>query len=398
MNVSLLDLNKQYENLKPQIKQAIDQVLDSQAFIMGNEVHELESAVASLTETKHAIACASGSDALLLALMGLEVEAGDLILTTPYTFFATGGAIARLGAIPVFLDIENDSYNLDPKHVLSFMEGRHPLNKKEGMSPSAVKGIMPVHLYGQTADMRALSNLAKRYGIFLVEDAAQAIGAKYQGQQVGSFGQAACFSFFPSKNLGAYGDAGMIVTNDDALAERFALLRLHGAKPKYHHKFVGINSRLDTIQAAVLNVKLPHLLSWSSQRKDVADTYRNLFESLGIVAPKATDLTDNTLVLPAAPYGTEENGGKHIYHQFVIRVNKRDELQQFLKDKGIGTAIYYPIPLHEQECFAHLGYSPSDCPNASSAAKQTLALPIYPELERIQIEYVVNCINQFLNT
>jgi len=397
MNVPLLDLHKQYETLKVPIKEAIDQVLDSQAFIMGNHVQELEKEVAEFTGCKHAIACASGSDALLISLMGLNVKPGDLVLTSPYTFFATGGAISRLGATPVFLDIEKHSYNLDPQNVAMFMKGTHPLNESEGMEPEKVVGIIPVHLYGQTADMGQLKKLADKYDLFIVEDAAQAMGAKFGGQQVGHFGQSACFSFFPSKNLGAYGDAGMIVTNDDELAEKFKILTVHGAKPKYHHKVVGINSRLDTIQAAILRVKLPHLAYWSAKRREIALRYNELFEKEELNVNNVAKLDDRHLILPSETHGSPDSDGQHIYHQYVIRVKRRDELQAFLTEKGIGTAIYYPIPLHEQECFYDLGYDDFDCPKASAAAKETLALPIFPELERAQQDYVVQCINEFLS-
>lgn len=392
MSIPLLDLQAQYEQLKTPIKKAIDEVLESQAFIMGQAVKELEKEIEAFTGCQHAIACASGSDALLVALMGLDVQAGDLILTSPYTFFATGGAIARLGAIPVFLDIEADSYNLDPNQLLHFMEGRHPLNQREGMLPSKVKGIMPVHLYGQTANMPTIKRLADRYGLFIVEDAAQAIGAETAGKQVGHWGDAACFSFFPSKNLGAYGDAGMMVTNNDTLAERLRVLRLHGAKPKYFHSMVGVNSRLDTIQAAILRVKLPHLNTWSIARRKAAMRYNELFNEQASIATNPNALQAHQLFLPQETYGSPENGGKHIYHQYVIRTPQRDKVLEALKKSDIGTAIYYPRPLHEQECFADLGYQASDCNIASSAAQQTLALPIFPEITFEQQQQVVKTV------
>jgi dTDP-4-amino-4,6-dideoxygalactose transaminase len=404
--VPLLDLKQQYEALKPEIAAAINTVLEHQQFIMGPEVKLLEDEIKAYTGAKHAVACASGSDALLLALMALDVKPGELILTSPYTFFATGGAIARLGAIPVYLDIRPDDYNLDPAAVEAFLEGRHPLNKKFS---GTVRAILPVHLYGQCADMGPLLELGKRFNLPIIEDAAQAIGAKWNGIQAGAIGTIGCFSFFPSKNLGAYGDAGIMTVNDDVLAEKLRILRLHGSKPKYYHKLVGINSRLDTLQAAILRVKLPHLESWSAARRVRAMKYNELFQKAGAglfwkdlgCSPECAAANGiacklrsarGKVVLPTETVGAPENNGRHIYHQYVVRLTNRDAVMDALNKAGIGNAIYYPVPLHEQECFANLNYAADDCPVSHCAGLQTLALPIYPELTDAQQEEVVKII------
>lgn len=406
MNVPLLDLKQQYETLKPEIQAAINTVLDHQQFIMGPEVKLLEDEIKAYTGAKHAVACASGSDALLLALMALDIKPGELILTSPYTFFATGGAIARLGAVPVFLDINPDDYNLNVDAVRDFLHGKHPLNPR---FPGKVRAIMPVHLYGQCADMAAIFELAESFGLPIIEDAAQAIGAKWNGIQAGARGTFGCFSFFPSKNLGAYGDAGIVTVNNDALAEKTRILRLHGSKPKYYHKLVGINSRLDTLQAAILRVKLPHLESWSEARRIKAMHYNTLFQhsgagifwkDLGCINSCdkqnghdcALQKVKNRVVLPAETVGSPEKNGRHIYHQYVVRVANRDAVIENMNRSGIGNAIYYPVPLHEQECFSSLKYQSSDCPVSHCAGLQTLALPIYPELTEEQQQAVVHSV------
>ncbi len=397
-SVPLLDLDAQYRNIQQEVKQAVTDVMESQQFIMGPEVQELEDQVADYCESPHAIGCASGSDALLLSLMAIDTGPGDYVLTTPYTFFATAGAIARLGATPVFLDIDPVTYNIDPEEVRMFLEGKHPICSKFEADPSDVKALIPVHLYGQVADMDPLMELADEYDFYVIEDAAQAIGAEYKGRRAGSIGDFGCFSFFPSKNLGGYGDGGMITTSNDELAEKLRVLRVHGSKPKYHHKIVGVNSRLDTIQAAILKVKLQYLDEWSDRRREKAQRYRQLFEEAELLAP--TDARKNPcgeheqalrdhILPPKEVEGSPEQDGRHVYHQFVIRSASRDLIQNQLKEANVGHSIYYPVPLHEQECFGHLGYEAGDCPASHCASIQTLALPIFPELTDDQQQYVV---------
>ncbi len=398
-NVPLLDLEAQYQTIKEDIRIAIGEIIESQKFIMGQSVSKLEERIAQYSHTKYGIACASGSDALLLSLMALKIQPGDLVLTTPYTFFATAGAVARLGAIPVFLDINPIDYNLDPNQLESFLNGEHSLNEKFGSDISRVKAIIPVHLYGQCADMDPILEIAKKFDLPVIEDAAQAIGAQYKGNKAGNMGDTGCFSFFPSKNLGGYGDGGMITSNRDDLTDLLRILRLHGSRPKYHHKIVGINSRLDSLQAAILNVKLDHLDDWSDERRKKALNYNRLFEKAGVVIDnkamesgqiaKALKNEPDKLLPPVETTGDPNTGGRHIYHQYVIRTEKRDYVQEQLSKANIGSAIYYPISLHEQECFSDLGYKTSDCQHAYDASKQTLALPVYPELSEDQQEFVV---------
>ena len=371
MNVPLLDLKEQNATLRPEIEAALARVLDTNGFILGNEVAELECELAGYCGVKYAIGCASGSDAILLALMAFDIGAGDEVITTPYSFFATVSAITRLGATPVFVDIDPVTYNLDTSQV-------------EAAITSRTKAIEPVHLYGQCADMAALREIASRHNIPLVEDAAQAIGAEEDGVQAGAIGEIGCFSFYPSKNLGGMGDGGFVTTNDDALAKKLLALRVHGSEEKYYHKYVGLNSRLDGFQGAVLRVKLPHLNSWTDKRRANADNYRRLFTDLGLT---------EQIGIPV-----ERENAKHIYNQYVIRVpGRRDELRAHLTDKGIGTDIYYPVPLHLQECFSYLGYKPGDMPESEKAALETLALPIYPELTSEQQQYVAQSIAEFFN-
>ena len=372
MKVPLLDLTKQNKALRPEIEAALGRVLDTNAFILGGEVAELEKELAGYCGTKYAIACASGSDALLLAFMALDVKAGDEVITTPYSFFATVSAITRLGAMPVFVDIDSKTYNLDVSQIESKITER-------------IKAIEPVHLYGQCADMAALRAITSKHGIPLVEDAAQAIGAEDNGTRAGAMSEIGCFSFYPSKNLGGMGDGGFMTTDDDALAEKLLALRVHGSKERYYHKWVGLNSRLDGFQGAVLRAKLPHLDKWSNKRKDNADRYRILFTDAGLT---------EQITLPF-----ERKNCRHIYNQYMIRVpNRRDELRAFLTQHEIGTDIYYPVPLHLQECFEYLGYKAGDLPESERAARETLALPIYPELRREQQECVVETIANFFNS
>lgn len=369
MNVPLLDLSEQNAALRPEIEAALARVLDTNGFILGPEVAALEDELATYCGVKHAIGCASGSDAILLALMALDVGPGDEVITTPYSFFATVSSVTRLGATPVFVDIEADTYNID----ISQLEAK--------ISPRT-KAIEPVHLYGQCADMEALVGIVAGYEVAIVEDAAQAIGAEEGGRRAGSFGDIGCFSFYPSKNLGGMGDGGFLTTDDDRLAAKLRALRVHGAEEKYYHKYVGLNSRLDGFQGAVLRVKLPHLDAWSARRRENAEAYKRHFTDLGLA---------EQVILPY-----ERPNSRHIYNQFVIRVpGDRDSLREHLTVRGIGTDVYYPVPLHLQACFAYLGYRAGDLPEAERAANETLALPIFPELREKMISHVATSIAEF---
>jgi dTDP-4-amino-4,6-dideoxygalactose transaminase len=369
MKVPLLDLTEQNSLLRPEIEAALGRVLDTNAFILGGEVKALEEELAAYCGTKYAIGCASGSDALLLALMAVGVTAGDEVITTPYSFFATVSAVTRLGAKPVFVDIDPATFNLDVSQV-------------EGLINEKTKAIQPVHLYGQCADMAALNKVAARHGVPVVEDAAQAIGADENGSRAGAMSEVGCFSFYPSKNLGGMGDGGFMTTDDAEIARELFALRVHGSEERYYHKWVGLNSRLDGFQGAVLRVKLPHLDEWSDKRKKNADRYRSLFTDAGLA---------EQIGLPF-----EREGCRHIYNQFVVRVpGKRDALRQFLSANDIGTDIYYPVPLHMQECFEYLGYREGEFPESERAARESLALPIYPELRPEQQEYVVKKVSEF---
>lgn len=371
MQVPLLDLKQQNDSLRPEIEAAIGRVLDSNGFILGNEVAELERELAAYCGTKYAIGCASGSDAIVLALMALDVGPGDEVITTPYSFFATVSAITRLGATPIFVDIESETYNID-------------LSKVENKITAKTKAIEPVHLFGQCVDMDELMAISEKYRVPIVEDAAQAIGSEDRGRRAGSMGAIGCFSFYPSKNLGGMGDGGFVTTNDDELANKLLALRVHGSEERYHHKYVGLNSRLDGFQGAVLRVKLPHLDTWTQIRKEHAARYRSGFLSGGL---------GERIVLP-----TERENVRHIYNQYVVAVpGKRDELKAHLMERGIGTDIYYPIPLHLQECFAYLSYGPGDLPAAEKAAQETLALPIFPEMTGDQQSLVIDAIIDFFD-
>jgi dTDP-4-amino-4,6-dideoxygalactose transaminase len=365
----LLDLKAQHRQIREEVLAAVTRVIDSQNFILGDEVKSLEAEIAAYCSAKHAIGCASGSDALLLALLALGIGPGDKVLTSPYTFFATVGAICRLGATPVFADIEEDTFNIDPAKAAEALT-KHP----------EVRAIIPIHLFGGSADMEPLLSLAARTGISIIEDAAQAIGSEYRERRVGSLGDVGCFSFFPSKNLGAFGDGGMLTTDNADLAEKLRVLRVHGAKKKYYHEFIGMNSRLDALQAAVLRVKLQQLDSWTALRQRNAQLYRNWLSQLQVPV---------TLLIPR-PYQT-----RHIYNQFVIVAPRRDQLQAFLKEGGIGTEVYYPLPMHLQKCFSHLGYQPGDFPVSERLANESLALPVYPELSPDGIDYICQSIASF---
>jgi dTDP-4-amino-4,6-dideoxygalactose transaminase len=369
MKVPLIDLQAQYVSIREKVRPAIDRVFDSQLFVMGPEVAALEEEVAAYCETSEAIGCSSGTDALLLAMMGLDVGPGDEVITTPFTFFATGSAVARVGARPVFVDIDPLTYNLNVDQISSAIN-------------SHTRVVMPVHLYGQCADMDRILALCRSKDLVVVEDAAQGIGAKDGDRPAGSMGLAGCFSFYPTKNLGAAGDAGMITTSDSELAKRLRRLRVHGGLTEYQHVEVGINGRLDAVQAAVLRAKLPYLDEWSNSRAQKAKIYSHLLEGAKL----------RFEVVP--PFIRPD--GRHIFHQYVIRVPEhRDALMEHLKARDIATKIYYPIPLHMQECFAYLGYKEGDFPEAEKAARETVALPLFPELTQEQQVYVVDAIQEF---
>lgn len=365
MKVPLLDLKPQYAEIKEKVIPEIMDVIENQAFILGPKVAQVEEELADYIGTKFTVGCSSGTDALLLALMALDIGPGDEVITTPYTFFATAGSIARSGAKAVFVDIDPETFLMDVNQI----EEKINLN---------TKAIMPVHLFGQCVDMDPLMSLARKFNLKVIEDAAQAIGATYKGKKAGQIGDIGCFSFFPSKNLGGFGDGGLVSTNDESLYERLKGLRVHGGKKQYHHKEVGLNARLDALQAAVISVKLPHLDSWTEGRRNNAEVYNRLFKD------------NENIVTP-----TEEEDRYHIYNQYVIRVNDRDALKQHLKENDIGCSVYYPLSLHQQRCFAELGYKTGCFPVSEKAAQETLALPIYPHLKREQLEYVAEVVNSF---
>lgn len=365
MAIPLVDLKAQYATIKDEINEAIDEVLESQWFILGPNVGELEGRIADYCDVKYAVGVASGSDALLLSLMAINIGRGDEVITSPFTFFATAGSVSRLGAKPVFVDIDPGTYNIDPQLV-------------EERITDKTKAIIPVHLYGQCADMDPILEIAGKHDLCVIEDAAQAIGARYKGRKAGSMGDLGCLSFFPTKNLGGCGDGGMILTDDEEMAEKLKILRAHGSSPKYYHAVVGCNSRLDAIQAAVLLAKLKHLDRWNERRRQNAGTYDSLFSEMDVVTPYVEDLN------------------YHIYNQYVIRVEDRDELRAFLKEKGIGAEIYYPVPLHLQECYSELEYRAGDMPVSEEASQQVLALPIYAELTQEQQGQVAEIIGGFL--
>ena len=369
--VPALDLKAQHATIRGEVERVVREVIESQYFILGPEVAGLEAEVARYCGAAHGVGCASGSDALLLPLMARGIGPGDEVITSPYTFFATGGAIWRTGAKPVFVDVEPDTFNIDPAKI-------------EAAVTPKTKAVIPVHLYGQAADMDAVNDVARAHNLFVLEDAAQAIGAGYKGRQAGTLGDASAFSFYPSKNLGGFGDGGMVTTDDPALAKALGRLRVHGMEPKYHHHEVGFNSRLDALQAAVLRVKLRHLDAWTEGRRQAAQRYRDLFDEAG---------TGDLVALPI-----ERSECHHVYNQFVVRVPAaaRDALREHLASKRVGTEVYYPIPLHLQTCFAPLGYRPGDFPVAEAAARETLALPMYPELTGDAQRHVVETLAAYL--
>lgn len=368
MKVPLLDLKAQYLTIKEEIRSAIDEVLESQIFILGPKVEELEKSIAAYSQTKYGIGVSSGTDALLISLMAIDIQPGDEVITTPFTFFATAGVVARLKARPVFVDIDPVTFNIDSAKI------EKAITKK-------TKAIIPIHLFGQCADMDRIMAIANTHGLSVIEDAAQSIGAEYKGRRAGSIGHLGIFSFFPSKNLGGFGDGGMVVMNDEKLFEKVKILRVHGSHPKYYHKIVGGNFRLDSLQAAILSVKLKYLNDWSHGRQKNADEYDQTFKTSGLI--------EKGLAVP--PRAIYKNGGDknyHIYNQYTIRTKKRDELQAHLKNSAIGSEIYYPLPLHLQECFKELGYRRGDLPVSEEAAGSVLSIPIYPELTAEQRNYI----------
>jgi len=373
--VPFFDLAVQFKSIEDELKSALDEVFQTQQFILGFKVQALEETVAQYCRTRYAIGVASGSDALLLSLMALGIGTGDEVLLPPFTFFATAGSVSRLGAIPVFVDIDQETYNIDPSKIEMKITPR-------------TKAIIPVHLFGQCADMNPLLEIAKEKKVFVIEDAAQALGAEYKpragskGQRAGQMGDLGCLSFYPTKNLGAFGDAGMVVTDNPGLAEKVRLLRAHGSQPKYFHKWIGINSRLDTIQAAILLVKFKYLEKWTEERRKKAERYELLFQEVSSSV--------SGLRLPTIQYQN-----RHIFHQYVIRVPERDRLKKYLTEDGIGTDIYYPLPLHLQECYSFLKYHRGDLPISEKASEEVLALPIYPELTEDQQTAVVDRIKAF---
>jgi dTDP-4-amino-4,6-dideoxygalactose transaminase len=364
MRVPILDLKVQYAAIRDEITRAIDEVCESQAFALGPAVAEFEKNVAAYCKSKHAIGVSSGTDALLVSLMALDIKPGDEVITTPFSFFATAGCIARLGARPVFVDVDPESYNIDPGRI-------------EEKITEKTRAIIPVHLFGQLANMETITEIAERHNLAVIEDAAQAIGASRNGTLAGNFGDCGCFSFYPTKNLGGFGDGGLVTTNSDTLADEIRTLRDHGQKPRYFYKVVGGNFRLDGIQGAVLNVKLKYLDDWNEKRRQNAALYDSLFAG--------------------SPVGTPgiDSGNISIYHQYTITVPERDELQKYLAENGIGSAVFYPKPLHLQDCFEQLGYKEGNMPVAERLCSEVLSLPVYPELSRQEIEYVAGTVLKF---
>jgi dTDP-4-amino-4,6-dideoxygalactose transaminase len=368
VNVPLLDLKAQYRTIRDEIQGALASVCDEQGFILGPRVAELEQRLSKYVGTSYAAAVASGSDALLLSLMALGIQPGDEVITVPFTFFATAGAISRLGARPVFVDIREDTFNIDPERI-------------EAKITPRTKAIIPVHLFGQCADMEGVNDIASRRKVAVIEDACQAIGAARHGVQAGAMGDAGCFSFFPTKNLGGFGDGGLVTMNDAALNDAIGMLRVHGSRVRYFHEAVGINSRLDALQAAVLLVKLTYLDGWAEKRRRNAARYEALFKETGLIGRVVPPRTDT--------------GNTHVFNQFTIRAEKRDELRSALKESGVGTEIYYPVPLHLQTCYRDLGYRKGAFPVSERAAEDALSLPIYAELTEPQLAHVVETIRQF---
>jgi len=387
MKVPLLDLKAQYQTIKREIDEALIAVAESQMSILGPEVEKLEKSLCEYLECKHAIGVSSGTDALLVALMAFDIKPDDEVIIPTYSFFATAGVVSRLNAKPVFIDSDLVTFNMDPSKL------RELITKK-------TKAIVPVHLYGQSCDMDPIIEVANEFGLKVIEDAAQSIGTQYKdGRKVGNIGHIGCFSFYPSKNLGCFGDGGLVTTNDDELAAKLRILRVHGGKPKYYHKIIGGNFRIDAIQAAVLNVKLPYLDSWTKRRQENADLYTKLFKEAGLAEDEGRVKCDdkNKVLLPKAIYKENDLKYYHIYNQYVIRVHNRDELRKSLTENEVGTEIYYPVPFHLQECFQYLGSKDGQFPVAEWCAKDSVALPIYPELTKEQIKFTVDTIKKYLD-
>ncbi|MBS4192615.1 DegT/DnrJ/EryC1/StrS family aminotransferase [Bacillus sp. FJAT-49705] len=367
MKIQMLDLSEQYQSMREEVFHKLDEVMSSSRFILGDNVKQLESDIAKYSNAAYGVGVGNGSDAIHIALQAAGVGEGDEVITTAFTFFATGGAVARAGAKPVYVDIDPVTFNIDPSKI-------------EAAITPKTKAVIPVHLYGQMADMDKIKEIADKHQLAVIEDAAQAIGAKYNGRNVGELGTAATYSFFPTKNLGAYGDGGMVVTSDQDLAEKARVIRVHGSKPKYYHHVLGYNSRLDELQAAILNVKFPHLDKWSEARRERAAYYTE----------KLNEKLSNVIQTPI-----EKEGNYHVFHQYTLRVPNRDELQSFLKEQGIATMIYYPTPLHVQPVFKDLGYQEGDLPETEKAAKEAISLPMYPELKKEDQDYAVEKIIEF---
>jgi dTDP-4-amino-4,6-dideoxygalactose transaminase len=367
--IPLLDLRAQYSTIRREVQAAVNSVMESQWFVLGEEVRKLEESIAEYSGARYGVGCASGSDALSLALMVLGIEPGDEVVTVPYTFFATAGEISGAGAVPVFVDVDDKTFNMDTVQLAEVLRTR-----------PKIRAIMPVHLFGGCADMDEILTLANQYGIPVIEDAAQSIGSEYKGRRAGGIGDIGCFSFFPSKNLGAFGDGGMLTTNDEKLAERLKSLRVHGRTGKYIHEWIGVNSRLDALQAAILNVKFTYLDQWTRARQDNAAAYRRMLAK-----------SDTPVVVQTpAEYQT-----RHVYNQFVVRCPKRDQLQTFLRERGIGTEVYYPLPLHMQPCYKSLGYNEGDFPVSERLSQESLSLPVHSELPGEDLEYICQAIHDF---
>lgn len=389
MKVPLLDLKPQYKSLKKELDDTLIRIAESQYFILGPEVTKMEKAFNEYLGCKHSLGVSSGTDALLIALMAIDIKPGDEVIVPTFSFFATAGVVSRMNAIPVLADSDPVTFNIIPSEI-------------EKKITAKTKAIIPVHLFGQSCEMDEIMFIARKHNLKVIEDAAQAIGVQYKdGKYAGTIGDIGCFSFFPSKNLGCFGDGGLVTTNDDILGEKLRILRVHGGEPKYYHKVIGGNFRIDALQAAIISVKLPHLDSWSEQRRKNAGTYNQLFIERGLAAEtgKINFDKNNKVLLPKAAFEDNARAVKnyHIYNQYIIRVEKRDELRKYLSEKDIATEIYYPVPFHMQECFAYLGNKPGDFPLAEQAANTSIALPIYPELTLEQQTYVVETIKEFIS-
>ncbi len=392
MNVAFLDLKRQYVTIRNEVLQSIHSVLESQSFILGQEVEKLEEEISAYCGARYAVGVASGSDAILLSLMALDLRPGDGLVTTPFTFFSTAGSISLLGCVPFFVDIDPKTFNLDPEKLREFFETRCHLGNKDQLVHRErnvpIRGVLPVHLFGQCADMDPILELCQSYNLKVIEDAAQAIGSLYKpaseqpARSAGTMGETGCFSYYPTKNLGAFGDGGMVVSQNETLAEKIRILRVHGSRPKYYHRLVGMNSRLDALQAAVLRVKLRYLDQWSEGRRQNAFRYDRLFEDI-----------DHQGLGISLPFTQYEN--RHIFNQYVIRAPRRDELRESLQNHGIGTDVYYPLPLHVQQCYGHLGYRVGDFPISEEASRSVLALPVFPEITPEEQHWVVERIGAF---